>query len=87
MSKREAGVVVWTAVIFATVLVFLVGAANAKSPFGYRYLGTVGWVPGPGYVNSAGWNAAAHNALDTGVGVGRGGARASPVAPCPTATG
>ena len=71
MSRRDAMVFVTSAAVFGLLLVLIVGVANGATPFGYRYLGTVGWVPGSGYVNSSGWNASAVLALDTGVAFGR----------------
>ena len=71
MSNRSATVYIISVFVFTMVLLAGVSGADAKSPFGYKYLGTVGWVPGGGYVNSAGWNAAAYYALPTSTAFGR----------------
>lgn len=71
MSNRSAFVYVLTAAIFGMLLCVVTSCAEAKSPFGYKYLGTVGWVAGDGYVNSTGWVDGNVFALDTGVAFGR----------------
>ena len=71
MNKRDAWVFAGSAVVFGLILCLVVGVANAKTPFGYRYLGTVGWVPGDGYVAGAGWVDGNFNVLPLGVAFGR----------------
>jgi len=57
--------------ILIVVAVVVTTVAVAQSPFGYKYYGTVGWVPGSGYINSAGWTASAIYVLDTSAAFGR----------------
>ena len=71
MSKRDAWVFAGSAAVFGVILCLIVGVANAKTPFGYKYMGTVGWVAGDGYINSTGWVDGNVFALDTGVAFGR----------------